>query len=181
MVIRVNVAEVVDNLIKDHDVILNSLKVLYKVINTDRPNPDDVKLLIEFFDAFIDKCHHAKEEFILFPTLNLRLFPFEGSPVYVMVSEHGIARYLIRMCNELLRAWVEGGDEGAGQALIDYLRLLADHLTQHIKKENDVLFPSSLALDYVVSSRSVSDIEREVGHEGWVNKINELMRKYGVQ
>ena len=64
--IRVNVAEVVDNLIKDHDIILNSLKVLYKVINTDRPDPGDVKLLIEFFDAFIDKCHHAKEEFILY-------------------------------------------------------------------------------------------------------------------
>ena len=181
MVIRVNIAGVVNNLIKDHDVILNSLKVLYRVINTDRPNPDDVRLLIDFFDAFIDKCHHAKEEFILFPTLNLRLFPFEGSPVYVMVSEHGIARYLIRMSSELFKAWIEGGDKEAGQALIDNLRLLADHLTQHIQKENDVLFPSSLALDYVVSSKSVDDIERETDHEKWIMKIDELMRKYGIQ
>ena len=181
MVIKVNIAQVIDNLIKDHDTILDSLEVLYRVINTDQPNPDDVKLLIDFFDAFIDKCHHAKEEFILFPSINLKLFPFEGSPVYIMVSEHGIARYLIRMCVELLRSWVESGNEDTKQALIDHLRLLADHLAQHIKKENDVLFPSSMALDYVESSKSINDIESEVNHEKWINEISGLMRKYGIQ
>ncbi|WP_054854736.1 hemerythrin domain-containing protein [Vulcanisaeta sp. JCM 16161] len=106
MIVKVNTAYVVDNLIKDHDVILGSLKVLYRVINSDNPDARDLELLIQFFDSFIDKCHHAKEEYILFPTLNLRLFPFEGSPVYVMVTEHGIARYLIRMSEELLRMWL---------------------------------------------------------------------------
>ena len=181
MVIRVNVSQVIDNLVKDHDFILNSLKILYKIIDADKLNPNDVKLLIDFFDSFIDKCHHAKEEFILFPTINLRLFPFEGSPVYVMVSEHGISRYLIRVCDELLKAWIESGSDDAKRALVDYLRLLADHLTQHINKENNVLFPKSMDLDYVESSRSIDDIEKEANHERWIKEISELMRKYGIQ
>ncbi|BDR92944.1 hemerythrin domain-containing protein [Vulcanisaeta souniana] len=180
MVIRVNTAYVIDNLIKDHDVILESLKVLYKIVNNDNSDARDLEFLIRFFDAFIDKCHHAKEEYILFPSLNLRLFPFEGSPVYVMVTEHGIARYLIRISEELLRMWIDNKDEGARQALIDHLKLLADHLTQHIKKENDVLFPGSLALDTLESSRTIEDIENETGHEKWVMEINELKKKYGI-
>ncbi|WP_054854737.1 hypothetical protein [Vulcanisaeta sp. JCM 16161] len=76
---------------------------------------------------------------------------------------------------------VDNKDEGARQALIDHLRLLADHLTQHIKKENDVLFPGSLALDTLDSSRTVEDIERETNHEEWITKINELRKKYRVE
>ncbi len=97
-----------------------------------------------------------------------------------MVTEHGIARYLIRISEELLRIWIDNKDEGARQALIDHLKLLADHLTQHIRKENDVLFPGSLALDMLESSRTVEDIENETGHEKWVMEINELKKKYGI-
>ncbi|MFP3161664.1 MAG: hemerythrin domain-containing protein [Vulcanisaeta sp.] len=178
--IRVNIAGLVNNLIVDHDVILDAIKVLYRVINRDDIDINDLEELLRFFEAFVDGCHHVKEERILFPALNLALFPFEGSPVYVMVSEHGIARYLIRISEELL-ARFKGGDGNARNALMDYLRLLADHLDQHIKKENDVLFPSSLALDETRSSRSVEDIEKGANHSYWVSRVNELKNKYGVK
>ncbi|KUO80021.1 MAG: hemerythrin [Vulcanisaeta sp. JCHS_4] len=178
--IKVNIAGLVNNLIVDHDVILDAIKVLYRVINRDDIDIDDLEELLRFFEAFVDGYHHVKEERILFPALNLALFPFEGSPVYVMVSEHGIARYLIRISEELL-ARFKGGDGNARNALMDYLRLLADHLDQHIKKENDVLFPSSLALDETRSSRSVEDIEKGANHSYWVSRVNELKNKYGVK
>ena len=178
--IRINTPELINNLMMDHDVILGAIKVLYSIINNSNLNLGDVEELLRFFGVFVDGCHHVKEEYILFPTLNLSLFPFENSPVYVMVSEHGVARYLIRISEELL-ARLKDGDVSVKDTLVDYLILLADHLSQHIDKENKVLFPSSMDLSEVESSRSVEDIEKNADHSYWVSKVSELKSKYGVK
>ncbi|MCU7787577.1 hypothetical protein ODS41_06555 [Pyrobaculum sp. 3827-6] len=49
---------------------------------------------MQFAQKFVDACHHGVEEYILFQGANRSGFPFTGGPIYVMVSEHGVGRYL---------------------------------------------------------------------------------------
>ena len=51
-----------------------TLKVLDRICQEDRTSgklgdPQHVDHLLEFFTVFVDKCHHGKEEELLFPAL----------------------------------------------------------------------------------------------------------------
>jgi len=51
--------------------------------------------LLDFFQIFVDKCHHAKEEEVLFPALLDAGLPREGGPDQVMLAEHATGRKLV--------------------------------------------------------------------------------------
>ncbi|MEZ0318968.1 MAG: hemerythrin domain-containing protein [Pyrobaculum sp.] len=176
---KVRVKHVTSALREHHDKILEALQLLDKVLSSPSPDPEDVIKLIRFAQYFVDACHHGVEDYILFQGANRAGFPFAGGPIYVMVSEHGVGRYLARMMEELYKAW-RAGDQGALAELVDYAKLYIDHLAQHIDKENNVLFPmlESMATD-ISASRSLEDIEKEHEHDKWVAMLDEL-KKYGL-
>ena len=100
-------------------------------------------------------------------------FPCEGGPVQVMVCERGVGRFLARRMEEPYLAW-RSGDEGA----LDAARLYADHIAQHIDKENGVLFPMLEAnIREVESGKTVEDVERENRHEEWLKTLEEVKRR----
>jgi hemerythrin-like domain-containing protein len=86
--------------------------------------------LVEFFRTFVDRCHHAKEEQHLFPTLERRGVPRDGGPLGVMLLEHEHGR-------ELLRAMSQRDDHVVARAIRGYVTLLR----AHIDKENEILLP----------------------------------------
>ena len=55
----------------------------------------DFNKLLEFFKGFVDKCHHSKEEDVLFPALLDAGLPKQGGPIQVMLAEHDIGRKLV--------------------------------------------------------------------------------------
>ncbi len=179
MPVRVRVNEVTGRLVSHHDRILEALTVMGRVLESGNPDPNDVHALVQFMQKFVDACHHGVEEYILFSGANRRGFPLEGGPIYVMVSEHGVGRYLARLVEESYRAWL-GGDPSALRDMVDYARMYADHLSQHIEKENRILFPA-LEAHYgeLTATRTVEEVEREHQYESWVALLEELKRKYG--
>jgi hemerythrin-like domain-containing protein len=81
---------------------------------------------------------------------------------------------------ELYLAW-RSGDEGAFAELLDVARLYADHIAQHIDKENGVLFPMLEAnIREVESGRTMEDVERENRHEEWLKTLEEVKRRLGA-
>lgn len=44
--------------------------------------------IVQFFQVFADKCHHGKEENLLFPELERSGSPKERGPIAVMLAEH---------------------------------------------------------------------------------------------
>jgi hemerythrin-like domain-containing protein len=81
---------------------------------------------------------------------------------------------------ELYLAW-RSGDEGALAELLDVARLYADHIAQHIDKENGVLFHMLEAdIHEVESGRTVEDVERENRHEEWLKTLEEVKRELGA-
>jgi hemerythrin-like domain-containing protein len=102
--------------------------------------PDHLSGIMEFLTVFVDKCHHGKEEDFLFPALEAAGVPREGGPIGVMLKEHEQGRELVaRLKDALADDKSEGASTGAEiQAIVgEYMALLS----QHIVKENTVLFP----------------------------------------
>jgi len=177
---KVRVKYVTSVLREHHDHILRALAVLDKVLSSPSPDPDDVYTLVQFAQRFVDACHHGVEEYVLFQGANRAGFPLTGGPIQVMVCEHGVGRYLARVMEELYHAW-KSGDKEALRDLADYARMYIDHISQHIDKENNVLFPMIESTAHEVSSsKTVEQIERENDHERWIAELDRVAKKYGL-
>ena len=102
----------------EHEAILKMLGASEEVARrleqgeqVDQQTLDD---LLEFFQLFADRCHHGKEEDLLFPLLEKKGFPRDGGPIGVMLFEHERGRLLIRQMAEATAAY-KAGDKGAGE------------------------------------------------------------------
>ncbi len=103
-------------------------------------NPEHLDGVVEFIQVFADKCHHAKEEDILFPAMERAGIQRERGPIGVMLYEHGEGRKFVQG----MKAAVEGyksGDAAAAGAIADNARKYTELLTDHIHKEDNILYP----------------------------------------
>jgi len=126
---------------KEHDAILKMLdaseEAARRINSGGTVEAETLEGLIEFFRLFADRCHHGKEEDLLFPLLESRGLPRHGGPTGVMLHEHEQGRALIKEMVESAEA-LKGGDRAArwAQAAGSYI----DLLRSHIDKENNILF-----------------------------------------
>lgn len=96
--------------------------------------------IVEFMRTYADKCHHGKEEDLLFPMLAQRGVPMRGCPVEVLTREHVMGRSLVKGLAEAADAF-KNGDPSAQEALIKNLRGITELYPNHIWKEDYLLFP----------------------------------------
>ena len=127
----------------EHEAILRMLDATEEVANQiERGSPvaaETLSGLLEFLRLFADRCHHGKEEDLLFPLLEQKGMPREGGPIGVMLLEHEQGRALIRRMATAGEAFAGGDADSAGAwaaAARDYAALLR----VHIDKENNILF-----------------------------------------
>lgn len=94
--------------------------------------------ILDFLRTFADKCHHGKEEDLLFPALQAIGVPNDHGPIGVMLDDHTRGRAYIRGMGEAL-AGLQAGEDAAQAFAVNaygYIQLLR----AHIEKENNVLF-----------------------------------------
>ena len=94
---------------------------------------------VDFIRNYADAWHHAKEEDLLFPALEEAGMPREGGPIAVMLHEHVLGRTYVRQMADNLDAAAGGNDE-ARHVVLRFAKAYANLLTQHIQKENNILF-----------------------------------------
>jgi len=140
----------------EHEAILRMLdaaeRVSWRLERGERVAPETLDGLLEFFRLFADRCHHGKEEDLLFPLLETKGFPRQAGPIGVMLFEHEQGRALLRQMREALEGYVAGAAD-AEQRWASAARGYADLLRQHILKENNVLF--------VMAERLLTDAEQQ--------------------
>ena len=128
----------VDTLMAEHEVILAVLEAMEKEADALRKGASFARekwaRYPEFLRNFADRCHHGKEEDLLFPAMVERGVPDAGGPIGVMKSEHVEGRALV---TKLAEAIQRGESRAAAAAANEFAALLKDH----IAKENGVLFP----------------------------------------
>jgi hemerythrin-like domain-containing protein len=97
----------------------------------------------DFFRSFADRCHHAKEEDLLFAKMTEHGFPREFGPIAVMLSEHTDGRACVAA---LLSAGEGNGplSEGDREGIQETARRYVSLLRAHILKEDNILYPMAL-------------------------------------
>lgn len=128
---------------KDHRLIEKMLDILQKVAKKldqggDVP-ADSLKNASGFIKTFADNYHHGKEEDLLFKAMNEKGFPREGGPIAVMLMEHEEGRGYTRALAEAIDKY-SAGDTGARKAIAENGRSYSDLLSQHIPKEDGILY-----------------------------------------
>lgn len=92
-------------------------------------NREWVLSIVDFIQNYADKFHHAKEEDILFA-----YFDSSIDIIQVMLNDHISGRSYVK-------AMLEAVDEQNTEKASVYLLKYRDLLTEHIKKEDEILYP----------------------------------------
>lgn len=132
-----------------------------------------VDLALDFIRTYADRCHHGKEEDILFKAL-------EGKPLAAahraimdeLIAEHRDGRQRVRELAEAAEAY-KGGDGAALAVVIDGLEFLATFYPVHIRKEDEAFFLP--AMDYLGDGEKAAMIDAE--HEFDRKFIHALYRE----
>ncbi len=119
-----------------------------------QPVPKDIFAdMEEFFRVFVDRCHHGKEETVLFPRLG-------GSQLALQLEdEHAENRELAQAYAAAVKAYVPG-DAASGTALHEAAANYSAALAAHIAKENAELLPAVEATLAVHDDELTEEFER---------------------
>jgi hemerythrin-like domain-containing protein len=176
-------------LMAEHEAIKTMLRVLENLATRfEREEPVDleqVKKAIEFITGFADRCHHAKEEDLLFPALENAGIPRQGGPIGVMLAEHDEGRAHVRAMKEAVER-LERGDKKAGIDWARNARAYASLLSQHIFKEDNILYPMGNERLSAEAQRKLQEeferVEKEIigpgKHEYFEAILEELKKRY---
>ena len=93
-----------------------------------------------FIRDFADGHHHGKEEGVLFEAMARNGMAIDAGPIGMMRYEHARARELTAGLGNAADR-LAAGDAGAAVTVADYARAYGELLTQHISKEDYILFP----------------------------------------
>lgn len=163
----------------EHDAILQVLSIVDRMMAAD--TKEDIEIinfgneLIYFLKIFADKCHHGKEENLLFQELIDMGVEKESELIDALRQEHQQGREYLFLMNQSL----ESKDlENFKANLKKYRDLLSDH----IAKENDVLLNTA---DRLLDDSKQDDLfekfenheETVVGH-GIHEKLHSMIHKW---
>ncbi len=174
-----------DLLNSEHDVIERVLGLLDQTVDRIQSGtriPDGFPpWSVDFFRRFADRCHHAKEEDVLFPLLEQRGIAREGGPIGVMLHEHTVGRECVARMDAATRC-SPCHCEAFAEAASEYAALLREH----IAKENNVLFMMAERCLSEEDDRQVTaafhQAEHEKGgcelHERFQREIEEWERRF---
>lgn len=171
----------------EHDAILDLLKAvdgLAETVAKDTLPREDLQRALTVMVEFADRCHHGKEEEVLFPALR-EASPHRGAELARrLTSDHQAMRKLVASIQDLLpRADRPAARRQLAKNLTTYPRLLREH----IRIENEALLPEvEASLSSEEQARIARAFERveeeEIGpgkHEEYHGIIHDLVRRYG--
>ena len=168
----------IEILMEEHQLILSVLDSLEEAASRldggDDIRPEFFLDAAEFVSGFADKCHHAKEEDILFVAMTERDMPQDTGPVAVMLAEHEEGRQY----TAAFRSAAEQMQEGDATAAADVVRNVFDYvnlLREHIMKEDNILYPmAEQIIPLEAMSRVSDDFQRVIA----ADRNNDIPEKY---
>jgi len=131
-----------EQLKEEHNAIKLMLRILesscYRLEAGEEVSAEHLEQMLDFVKVFVDKCHHGKEEDLLFPAMEEAGIPRAG-PIGVMLAEHEQGReYVKAMTNAFVK--YKAGDQQASAKIVENARAYTSLLNQHIQKEDNILY-----------------------------------------
>lgn len=147
-----------EELMTEHRAIERMLRILERVaerLEAGTPtDPADLEAIVEFIRIFADRCHHGKEEDLLFRAMEAAGVPRQGGPIGVMLAEHTLGREYVRGMADAIAPYA-AGEAGAAARFAENARGYIALLSQHIVKEDQILYPLA---DRVLSEETQTEI-----------------------
>jgi hemerythrin-like domain-containing protein len=174
---------------REHQAILLMIRILEKL--GDRLEAGEtidvghLEKAVNFIMVFADKCHHGKEEDLLFPAMEKAGIPRTGGPLGVMLSEHVAGRAFVRAMAEAIPG-LKRGDKAAAARFAESARSYGQLLSQHIFKEDHILYPMADARLSPAQQKELeacfADVEEKIighgKHEEYQRLLKELESAY---
>jgi len=146
----------------DHESIKITLQIMTNISNRIRTENkvdiDHIEKIIDFVRIFADKSHHGKEEEILFPAMEREGVPNDGGPIGMMLRDHTEGRSYIAGIVSSLEQYKNTSDQTSLNGIATYMDNYAELLSQHIEKENHVLF---MIADSVLTEKQQDELYKE--------------------
>ena len=120
-------------LVDEHALIKRWVALIPPVLEAlDMKSAEDTHLILEgvnFIRSYADRFHHAKEEDILF-----KYFDENSELLKTMLEDHAKGRGHAKATSEAL-------DKKDREGIVEHLTAYRELLTEHIKKEDEILYP----------------------------------------
>jgi hemerythrin-like domain-containing protein len=149
-----------------------------KIAGNGQADPVFIETAVDFFRTYADRCHHGKEEDLLFAQLRGKsLSPDHEKIMSELIEEHRIGRETVR---DLLDAAgrYKSGSAAALDKIRERLSFLIDFYPAHITKEDKLFFFP--CMDYFTKPELDAmldrfwEFDRKLIHEKYAHTIAEL-------
>lgn len=169
-------------LIHEHRVIERVIAAMDRRIaefeKTRSVDPVFIDSVVDFIRTYADRCHHGKEEDILFRDLATKpLSEPLARMMFDLTEEHVFARATTRRLVEANERWV-AGDRSASDEIADAGRTLVGFYPVHIEKEDRQFFKP--ALEYLTDDElahmlaEFHEFDRQLIHEKYLGVADRL-------
>lgn len=169
-------------LVHEHGVIKRLIAVMEARTNDMRElgeaDPAFVADAADFIRSYADRCHHGKEEDILFRALaGIALTEPDAAAMAELIDDHKYARGVTGRLVEANRAYA-AGDSAALDGIITAMTQLVEFYPRHIAKEDRGFFPACLR--YLTPDvqaamlASYDEFDRSLIHEKYLGVVERL-------
>ena len=169
---------------QEHQAILLMIRVLERMGDRleagQAVDPAHLEQAVDFIKVFADKCHHGKEEDLLFPAMEKAGIPRQGGPIGVMLHEHVAGRGYVKAMAESIPG-IKKGDKAAAGAFAENAKNYGALLTAHIGKEDHILYPMADARLTPAAQTELeacfADVEEKVVGHGKHEEYHRLLKE----
>ena len=141
-------------------------------------DPVFIETAVDFFRTYADRCHHGKEEDLLFAQLRGKaLSPDHEKIMNELIEDHKLGREVVRKLIDANERYKKGSDVALDE-IGGFLSHLADFYPEHIRKEDkDFFFP---CMEYFTKEELATmldqfwEFDRKLVHERYGRTVDEL-------
>lgn len=169
-------------LMTEHRLIERMIKLmgieLERILKENKADVDFIRTAVDFIRTYTDKCHHGKEEHILFRDAAKKPLPEDlRKTLDELLSEHATGR---NATTELASAGQKysDGDKTAINNITKYMKTLFEFYPKHIEKEDKHFFLQSM--DYFSKQEQADmfeqfrEYDRSIIHEIYRNIVEKI-------
>jgi hemerythrin-like domain-containing protein len=165
----------------EHRLIEKMITVIKKAIarteQQGKINPEFIDLAVDFIRMYADRCHHGKEEDILFRDLSKKSLSVEHKQIVnELVEEHRQGRKTVADLVEAKGRYLKGDTE-ALPLMLDRMKFLVDFYPRHIEKEDKHFFMPIMNYfspeEKEAMLKEEGEFDKNLIHQIYKNKIGE--------
>jgi hemerythrin-like domain-containing protein len=151
---------------------------------TEAPDLAFLNAAADFMSTYADRCHHGKEEDILFRELSKKELTQEHAAMLNdLIEDHRYGRQMVTDLKEHMARQRQGEDASA--EIVAVLAKLADFYPEHIRKEDkEFFFP---VLEYFSEEereamlKEYDEFDKSLVHEHYQDVVDGLKQRVGAR